>query len=216
MAGVGPFAVPAAKKGCYVLGNDLNPESVKWMHHNRVSNHVSISSGSPFKSSQANVIQVEDTLRVYEMDGKSFIRQAVLDVWQMPFAPFTKRPSAKEREKAARRQRQFTKGQETQPLPNGHDALSRAENTMQDPNPPPRLVNHYIMNLPDSALTFLDAFWGVLIPLLHLEGFEAELRKYGLPLIHVYCFTRELDPADAEKDICLVRSSPSTQAGVSR
>jgi tRNA (guanine37-N1)-methyltransferase len=41
MAGVGPFAIPAAKKGCYVLGNDLNPESVKWMRENRVQNRVS-------------------------------------------------------------------------------------------------------------------------------------------------------------------------------
>ena len=40
MAGVGPFAVPLAKKGCYVLGNDLNPESVKWMRVNRVNNKV--------------------------------------------------------------------------------------------------------------------------------------------------------------------------------
>jgi tRNA (guanine37-N1)-methyltransferase len=41
MAGVGPFAVPAAKKGCSVFGNDLNPESVKWMEINRVKNKVS-------------------------------------------------------------------------------------------------------------------------------------------------------------------------------
>jgi tRNA (guanine37-N1)-methyltransferase len=41
MAGVGPFAVPAAKKGCSVYGNDLNPESVKWMEVNRVKNKVS-------------------------------------------------------------------------------------------------------------------------------------------------------------------------------
>lgn len=33
-AGVGPFAVPAAKKKCYVLANDLNPESFKWLQHN--------------------------------------------------------------------------------------------------------------------------------------------------------------------------------------
>ncbi len=42
MAGVGPFAVPAAKKGCYVLGNDLNPESVKWMRENRIKNKVGV------------------------------------------------------------------------------------------------------------------------------------------------------------------------------
>ena len=40
MAGVGPFAVPAAKKGCFVLGNDLNPESVKWMRENTIRNKV--------------------------------------------------------------------------------------------------------------------------------------------------------------------------------
>jgi hypothetical protein len=40
MAGVGPFAVPAAKKGCFVMGNDLNPESAHWMERNRVDNKV--------------------------------------------------------------------------------------------------------------------------------------------------------------------------------
>lgn len=43
MAGVGPFAIPAAKKGCFVLGNDLNPESVKWMRENRMVNKVGLS-----------------------------------------------------------------------------------------------------------------------------------------------------------------------------
>jgi tRNA (guanine37-N1)-methyltransferase len=42
MAGVGPFAVPAAKKRCLVLGNDLNPESTRWMEKNRVDNRVCV------------------------------------------------------------------------------------------------------------------------------------------------------------------------------
>lgn len=42
MAGVGPFAVPAAKKRCFVLGNDLNPDSAHWMEVNRKDNKVSI------------------------------------------------------------------------------------------------------------------------------------------------------------------------------
>ena len=39
-AGVGPFAVPAAKKGCAVLANDLNPNSAKWLLQNVANNNV--------------------------------------------------------------------------------------------------------------------------------------------------------------------------------
>jgi len=40
-AGVGPFAIPAAKKGCVVHGNDLNPASYKYMVENSKKNKVS-------------------------------------------------------------------------------------------------------------------------------------------------------------------------------
>jgi len=40
-AGVGPFAILAAKKGCRVYANDLNPESVHWLQQNIVLNKVS-------------------------------------------------------------------------------------------------------------------------------------------------------------------------------
>jgi len=39
-AGVGPFAVPAAKKHCQVHANDLNPDSVHWLRHNLDLNKV--------------------------------------------------------------------------------------------------------------------------------------------------------------------------------
>jgi tRNA (guanine37-N1)-methyltransferase len=39
-AGVGPFALPAAKKGCAVLANDLNPESYKYLTLNIKDNRV--------------------------------------------------------------------------------------------------------------------------------------------------------------------------------
>jgi len=39
-AGVGPFAIPAAKKKCIVLANDLNPESFKWLVQNITKNKV--------------------------------------------------------------------------------------------------------------------------------------------------------------------------------
>jgi tRNA (guanine37-N1)-methyltransferase len=39
-AGVGPFAIPAAKKGCAVLANDLNPNSYKFLQVNIKDNNV--------------------------------------------------------------------------------------------------------------------------------------------------------------------------------
>ncbi len=39
-AGVGPFAVPAAKRGCSVFANDLNPRSFHFLCQNAKLNHV--------------------------------------------------------------------------------------------------------------------------------------------------------------------------------
>jgi len=40
MAGIGPFAMPAAKKGCMVYANDLNPTSYRYMVENKELNKV--------------------------------------------------------------------------------------------------------------------------------------------------------------------------------
>lgn len=39
--GVGPFSIPASKKGCRVLANDLNPESIKWLKESSKLNKTS-------------------------------------------------------------------------------------------------------------------------------------------------------------------------------
>lgn len=55
-AGVGPFAVPAARRGCSVLANDLNPESYRWLLHNCKLN------------------KADRKVRAFNMDGRAFIR----------------------------------------------------------------------------------------------------------------------------------------------
>lgn len=40
LKGVGPFAIPAAKKECFVHANDLNPQSFHFLKQNANLNHV--------------------------------------------------------------------------------------------------------------------------------------------------------------------------------
>lgn len=54
-AGIGPFAIPAAKKKCQVFANDLNPESYKWLLHNCKLN------------------KVEKKMKAFNMDGRDFL-----------------------------------------------------------------------------------------------------------------------------------------------
>lgn len=55
-AGVGPFAVPAAKLKCRTYANDLNPDAVKWLETNMTRNKIK-----------------KNFYKVYNMDAKDFI-----------------------------------------------------------------------------------------------------------------------------------------------
>ncbi|KAF7992372.1 hypothetical protein HCN44_001697 [Aphidius gifuensis] len=57
--GVGPFSIPAAKKGVTVMANDLNPESYKWLMEN------------------AKINKIKNNLNCYNKDGRDFLRNDV-------------------------------------------------------------------------------------------------------------------------------------------
>jgi len=61
--------------------------------------------------------------------------------------------------------------------------------------------DHAIMNLPASAIEFLDAFHGALISRAHLEE--------QLPLVHCYCFQRK-DESHAGKTSLLLMCLAAT------
>jgi len=85
MAGVGPFAVPAAKKGCVVYANDLNPDS-----------HAALVENMKRNKAQADC---------FNLDGREFARS----VFHQRYAS----------------------------------------------SPKGKIVDHVVMNLPASALSFL-------------------------------------------------------------
>ncbi|KAI7905055.1 guanine(37)-N1-methyltransferase [Cokeromyces recurvatus] len=127
-AGVGPFALPAAKKGSIVYANDLNPNSYEWMKTNIKANKIT--SG----------------IYPYNLDGRAFIRQAVKDLQALDTSKW-------------------------------------------------KTFDHFVMNLPATAIEFLDTFRG----LYHdkKELFD-NTENAKLPMIHCHCFTRS---SNATEDI---------------
>lgn len=59
----------------------------------------------------------------------------------------------------------------------------------------PKVFKHYVMNLPDSAITFLDGFKGLYADKdLRIEAFgKSEVSSEDMPFIHVHCF-HKADP----------------------
>jgi tRNA (guanine37-N1)-methyltransferase len=149
---------------------------------------------------------VEDKLRVSEIDGHAFIKTAPELAWTKPFAPYAPKVTTREKDKAARKERERRKAEGLPPLP----ATPTVANTEPAQPLTPRLPEHYIMNLPDSALTFLSSFPSSFTPLLSNESFNTAYpsrEDVPMPLIHCYCFTREMEYETAEKDVLQVSLS---------
>ncbi|KAH7910443.1 Met-10+ like-protein-domain-containing protein [Hygrophoropsis aurantiaca] len=178
-AGVGPFAIPAARKGCAVFANDLNPNSAKYLAKNIVDNKVT------------------GLVRTSCDDGRNFIRTVLDQISSDPFPAYTGPRESRSKERAERRKLQQERALR----------ISSAASDDADPVISPELplrshVTHFVMNLPDSAIEFLDAFRGILAPhsqdVGHLSGIYATM---PMPMIHCHCFTRELEPDKADVDI---------------
>jgi tRNA (guanine37-N1)-methyltransferase len=69
------------------------------------------------------------------------------------------------------------------------------------------------MNLPGTAIEFLDAFSPAFAALLGSQEPEEVRKVYDkMPIVHVHCFTRELELESARRDILQVSVSDRQHA----
>ncbi|CAE6434968.1 unnamed protein product [Rhizoctonia solani] len=187
-AGVGPFAVPAAKRGAIVYANDLNQESTKWMEVNVKNNKVA------------------SRVRISTLDGRQFIKDVVQTAWTTPFPPeaYLKPLSVKER----RSRRAAAKTAHSAPdtntdSTNGQGVIATIDSLAHQslPERDARQIDHFVMNLPATAIEFLDAFRPAFASLRNAYGEKVQEVYKTMPMVHVHCFTRELEEDSAHKDI---------------
>lgn len=179
-AGVGPFAVPLAKKGCGVYASDLNPSSVEALEDAVERNHV------------------RGRCRTGCGDGREVMRRSVIELWHDPFPSVFPTPHKKNVWRGPRPGPPRPSPRPREPAP-------------AETGPPRRLATHFIMNLPDTAIHFLDAFRAIYDPLSLAPGFMDALKgddggiEARMPIIICYCFTREDEGQPAMLDINAVR-----------
>ncbi|RKP03817.1 hypothetical protein CXG81DRAFT_23514 [Caulochytrium protostelioides] len=185
MAGVGPFALPAAlHKECLVFANDLNPESYKWLKANTDANHLG-HLVVPFN--QDGRAFITDSLALLHDEDR---RKAIAERFARMQSLRAKKGLKRKRPEAGPEGAADAAEPEVPLHP-----FSRTESL-------PRAFDHYVMNLPASAVTFTDAFLAL------RESYAAMIADASspvsrAPLIHCYAFTKDMEQpeADAQKQV---------------
>lgn len=178
MAGIGPFAVPAAKRGVFVWANDYNPESHKYLQEAINRNKVSVHQGPHARRPRLTQRQVTPFVRPFNEDGRTFICNAADSVLAA------------------------SKAGEAAVIPS-KQKFSRTNPTA--PRPPPTVVpipptiSHFVMNLPASAIEFLPYYRGLYAG---QESLFAPQTQTKLPMVHVHCFALKSDDDVPRVDVC--------------
>lgn len=133
--------------------------------------------------------KVMNNARAFNLDGREFIRESVLQAYDNPLPPYIPHKSLSERKKEARLRKQDNKK-----IPE--------KGALDTEKPPRNKVTQFVMNLPDSAITFLDAFRGLLSP-EHIgqRDLSGVYDENNLPMVHCYCFTKVFEADKAAVDI---------------
>ncbi|XP_020225404.1 tRNA (guanine(37)-N1)-methyltransferase 2 isoform X3 [Cajanus cajan] len=228
-AGIGPFAIPAAQKGCIVYANDLNPDSIHYLRIN------------------AKINKVDDCIYAYNMDARKFISQLMevpnteATLEHSPEVPIldashtckiqdnaesnsenelltvatkdlgdsdnsgledvqgSTRHAATSVTAGKRSSSSYDEGNgrahETGILEGGRrkgGTNKRMRGSKISKTKTWEHFDHVIMNLPASAIEFLDAFRGLI---------QRKYWKGCLPWIHCYCFIRATETEESIKAV---------------
>lgn len=177
MAGVGPFAVPAGKKKIFVWANDLNPHGAEVMQD----------------AVQRN--KVEQFVTPFNLDGKKFIPWSAKELLAADPVTVTVQHKQKRQKTTSSSPEGQQKPQQSVPQPSHEESYTR-----------PSIFNHYVMNLPATAIDFLEAFPGVYAgheSLFTADPAQQTQQTHLLPKVHVYCFSGHSDnEVDDHIDIC--------------
>lgn len=153
MAGIGPFAIPAAKKGCKVIANDKNPESYRYLKRNVALNKVT-KSVFPFN-----------------VDARFCLRLVLGQ--EGPLANHYEMPALASKGKETKPKPSIEK-----PSLKSKGKIE-AEPPFELPSVP-LLFDHVVMNYPQYAISFLDMFRGAFdseiwtedrMPMIHCYAF---------------------------------------------
>ena len=128
--------------------------------------------------------QVHDLVRPTCEDGRDFIRASITRSLDKPFPPYMGPKVSLAQHRKVQKE-------------NKKRAASPTATALM---PRRKQISHFVMNLPDSAITFLDAFRGLLAS-DNIGGRELDGAYDKMPLVHCHCFTRETEPTKAEVDI---------------
>jgi len=138
MAGVGPFALPAAKnKGSIVFANDLNPKSYEYLVKNVENN------------------KLINKVFSYNLDGRDFIKNSLSYLNDKSIQQKIINQRKKDKIEAMRKKfkkqniKNSNENFEKEQMDENIDDLFKTENNS------PVLFQHYIMNLPAIAIEFL-------------------------------------------------------------
>ncbi|KAI3975819.1 hypothetical protein MKX01_017616 [Papaver californicum] len=213
--GIGSFAIPAAQKGCAVFANDLNPDSIRHLKINAEVNKVDDYLRAYNMDARAFV---SDLMAAPASEIKSEVEVSVLEACDADIVTSNGRAASEngmskdmtgnldsnfqnhesvegsctnvEAVAAAKRPSSESVVNSETSAPGGrkHGKNKRLRSSILCNTKTWEHVDHVIMNLPASALQFLDAFKGLI---------RKKYWKGPFPWIHCYCFIRSIETQES-------------------